>query len=152
MLPLSASNREVYYLPPVSQSPGESTRGVVLLGSYAAGREKLELRRRSWASAGVAYRGLGSIRDNSVLEYECPPVGFYVEEDRDLGGWVALPENDPQEGGEGSVVAVAGTEAGERLRSGRLTRRIEVFDWGDDVDLEGICDWCGGAVILRGQY
>lgn len=150
MLPMSASNREVYYLPP--PSTGGNSRGVVLLGSYAAGRERVELRRKSWNSVGAAYRGLGSIGDNNVLDYECPAVGFYVEEGKDLGGWVALPENGAEAGGEGSVVAVAGTEMGERLRSGRLTRRIEVFDWGDDVDLEGICEWCGGAVILRGQF
>ena len=43
-------------------------------------------------------------------------------------------------------------EMGDGLRSGWLGRKVEVFNWGDDVDLEGICDWCGTPVLFFFQW
>ena len=144
MLPESASSREIYYLPP---DKGHD-RGVVILGSYrcGAGSQRVELRHRSLSAA---CRGIGG-KPNVILDYACPAVGFYVEEDKDLDGWTALRASaqEDEEGDEAVAVAETGS-VGERMGSGKLTRRIEMFNWGDDVDLEGICDWCGCRLIFK---
>lgn len=69
-----------------------------------------------------------------TMPYPCPPVGFYVDEERDLGGWVPYEAD--------------GTDAsarGDKFRDGRLVmRKGEGFSAQDDVDLEGICFACKG--------
>ncbi|KAF5010745.1 hypothetical protein FDECE_3100 [Fusarium decemcellulare] len=138
VLPKSASSREVYYLPPEHGNG----HGVVILGSYrcGAGSQPVELCSRS---VSAACRGIGG-KLNDFVNYTCPAVCFYVDEDKDLGGWTALRESAQSDEEADEAVAVAETGGiWERLRSGKLTRRIEIFDWEDDIDLEGICDWCG---------
>ena len=96
----------------------------------------------------AACQGIGG-EPNAIVDYACPVVEFYVDEDKDLGGWTALPTNVQEDEGD-EAVAVADTGgAGERMGSGKLMRRIEMFNWGDDLDLEGICYWCGGPVIFE---
>jgi hypothetical protein len=128
MLPLSASCRQVHYLP-----RGDSGgRGIVLIGSYG-GHSRVQLKHRSVKAVRL---GMGDCLNKDLLDYPCPPVGFYIEEERDLGGWGAISKE--------SVV-----DSRERFRDGKLVRKIESFNWRDDVDLEGICDFCNSPLSFR---
>ncbi|KAK3389894.1 hypothetical protein B0H63DRAFT_464493 [Podospora didyma] len=135
MLPLSAIGRQVHYIPPKSPN---STRGVVLMGSYG-GHTTVQLKARS---ANPRHLGMGDQQGRDALPYPCPPIGFYVDEERNLGGWVpAKIEVD-------DAVVNAGREQEERLSNGRLVRKVEYFDWDDDVDLEGICENCNAPLFF----
>lgn len=35
------------------------------------------------------------------------------------------------------------------FRDGKLIRKMEMFNWQDDIDLEGICNWCNGPLLLK---
>jgi hypothetical protein len=128
MLPLSATGRQVQYLPP---QDGQG-RGLVLMGSYG-GQTMVQLR-SDYVFAHV--RGIGDLPGKDVIPYPCPPVGFYVDEERDLGGW-GPPTKD-------TVV-----QSDERLHDARLLRRMEYFNFQDDIDLEAICDFCNNPVFFR---
>ncbi|KAK3315619.1 hypothetical protein B0H66DRAFT_347658 [Apodospora peruviana] len=148
MLPLSASNREVHYLPP--PSPGtKGGRGVVLLGSYDKGNRHVSLSHRKGSLEVILRamrRGMGDMDGKKELMwYACPPAVIFVDEDKDLGGWKPLVVADEDKDEESSMGIVAGTST-DRLRDGRLTRRIEAFNWQDDMDLEGICENCHAPI------
>ncbi len=84
-----------------------------------------------------------------LLDYESPAVGFHVDEERDLGGWTPTEHGEEEHAGDkGSIVAVMGDHLSGDGDVGRLGRKIEVFNWGDDVDLEGICAACGRPLIV----
>lgn len=137
-LPRSSSNREVQYLPP---RPGGPKHGVVLMGSYWRLRDHVEL---VWSAADQRpgwEQDMGEREDydRHVFNYDCPAVGFYVDEETDLGGWVKMAQSGA---GETAGVADLGSaELSSRLGSGRLRRKTEVFDQDDDLDLETIWTW-----------
>lgn len=145
MLPLSASGRQVFYLPPKADDGRNSTTGpgMVLIGSYGAKYQRVQLQHRS---ARTELQGMGTVTDKELPEYGCPAVGFYVDEEKDLGGWTEL-DTDGTEEGEVGITAAA--DGGERFRDGKLTRKIEAFNWQDDIDMEGICDWCNSPMYYR---
>lgn len=143
MLPLSASGRQVHYLPSAVGGGIVAGRGMVLLGSYGACCQRVQLRHRSLGVRG----GMGDVVNKELLEYACPAVGFFVDEEKDLGEWTALSGE-----GEGDEVGVGVTETGsgsERFRDGKLIRKMEMFNWQDDIDLEGICNWCNSPISLK---
>lgn len=142
MLPLSASCRQVHYLPPKGKENmgGRSQRGMVLMGSYCPDYQPVELGHRSKRAT---RRGMGNARWYRLYDYACPAVGFVIDEESDLGGWVALEDDGEEDEGLG-VIATA--DGGERFRDGKLTRKIEAFNWRDDIDLEGICDYCNRPI------
>ncbi|EQB48610.1 hypothetical protein CGLO_12147 [Colletotrichum gloeosporioides Cg-14] len=145
MLPLSASGRQVFYLPPDIVEGTESIRGrgLVLIGSYAALYHRAQLHHRS---VRAELQGMGSVANKELLDYASPAVGFYVDEGKDLGGWAEL---DADEKGGDELGVTASADGGERFRDGKLTRKVETFNWQDDIDMEGICDWCNGPMYYR---
>lgn len=140
MLPLSATGRQVHYLPPPS-SAGETTdcagadrRGIVLMGSYGGYGDRVQLR----PSVEVPHRDHCGVDAGHTMPYPCPPVGFYVDEERDFGGWV------PYE-----AEGTGAPAPGEKFRDGRLVmRKMEGFSAQDDIDLEGICFICKGPIYI----
>ncbi|KAK2766557.1 zinc finger protein [Colletotrichum kahawae] len=138
VLPLSATGRQVYYLPPSrkGKSDGGRARGIVLMSSYCAGNQPVELGHRS---GGAANRGVGNSTHYMLYDYMCPPVGFFVDEESDLGGW-DLVQNDGKVDDSLGMTATSGEE--ERFRNGKLAKKNQAFTWRDDIDLEGICDYC----------
>ncbi|KAL1846103.1 hypothetical protein Daus18300_014353 [Diaporthe australafricana] len=131
MLPLSATGRQIHYLPPPSTSgegAGVNTRGIVLPGSYRGYSERMQLKppvqipQRDHCSADVGH----------TMPYRClhiVAVGFWVDEEQDLGGWVAYDTQDTN-----------APRRVEKFRDGRLVfPRMESFNVQDDVDLAGIC-------------
>ncbi len=145
MLPLSASARQVHYLPPAREGGGSVTaRGVVLLGSYGARGERVQLRHNSIQAL---RRGMGDVPDKELQDYPSPAVGLSVDEEQDLGGWI--PFSVDRQGEEAGVGVTKFGDGGERFRDGRLTRKMEAFNWRDDVDLEGICDKCNSPLLFR---
>lgn len=138
MLPLSATGRQVHYLPPpsseIDKSSGADTRGIVLLGSYGGYGNRVQLR----PSVEVPHRDHCGVDAGHTMPYPCPPVGFYVDEERDFGGWVAYEAE------------VTGAPAqGEKFRDGRLVmRKMESFNAQDDIDLEGICLICKSPIFI----
>ncbi|KAF4820561.1 Vegetative incompatibility protein HET-E-1 [Colletotrichum siamense] len=122
MLPISASARQVYYIPPDAGEAGEGSEGraIILMGSYGARKEPVQLRHRSvWATL----RGIGHVPHKELPDYPCPAVGIFVKEQSDLGGWVALDTSAYKDDDLG-IAATAG--GGQRLGDGKLTRKIEL--------------------------
>lgn len=147
MLPLSAGSRQVYYFPP---KDGDH-RGIVLMSSYTPETEdKVQLQQRTGKRRSKPrpneitsdlchlFRDCSTPLDavTNLMPYPCPSIGFYVHEDKDLGGWSSSKAEKP-------------VAQGEKFRDGRLIRRIENFSYQDDMDLEGICERCNGLVYLR---
>ena len=114
-LPRTASQREVYYFPP----PKGSTVARIIVGSEARGQDKDAKEKR-----GEQEDTSPSNVPNGVVGLEgnlSPPVGCYLDEAEDLGGWWDAKDrlNIPQ-----------------ALGIGRLDRRREKFDYDDDCDRE----------------
>ncbi|KAI0165336.1 hypothetical protein GGR52DRAFT_575424 [Hypoxylon sp. FL1284] len=110
-LPASAQQREVRYFPPTAAD----RRGVVLIGSHRSQRfPAVNIRPAHPTHVDVDVR-------NSPYRFPSPPVGLYVDEDKDLGGWVP---------------ARTGDAVTNRYRNGVLIRKIEPFDAEDDCELE----------------
>ena len=124
MLPLSATRRQVYYLPP----GGSAVRGMVLMGGYG-GYCQVQLKACSTKATRL---GMGDNGSQKVLPYPCPSVGFYIDT-QDFGGWGAAREK---------IVV----DSEERFRDGKLVRKMEFFNSEEDIDLEGICANCGGIL------
>ncbi|KAH6989757.1 hypothetical protein BKA56DRAFT_711347 [Ilyonectria sp. MPI-CAGE-AT-0026] len=143
MLPLSASGSQAHSLPSAVGRGIVAGRGIMLLGGYGACCQRVQLRHQS---LGVR-RGMGDVVNKELLEYACPAAGFFVDEKKDLGEWTAFSGE-----GEGDEVGVGVTETGsgsERFRDGKLIRKMEMFNWQDDIDLEGICNWCNSPAFLK---
>lgn len=123
MLLLSASGRRVHYLPPAGG------RGVVILGTYGTSCQRVQLQHQSLHAT---HRGISDFADRELLDYACLVVGFFVDEEEDLGGWTILNTERQGETGEVDIME---------------TRNMEMFSWQDNVDLEGICDICNGLLL-----
>lgn len=59
--------------------------------------------------------------EERIAPYHTPPIGFYLDEEKDFGGW---------------GISVAAVEIKNRYRDGHLTRKMEHFDAEDDCDIE----------------
>lgn len=110
LLPKSARSRSVHYFPPRSQD----SHGLVFIGS--------------WTSKPKAEAPSNDVDNNQYdvvqgLPYTTsPPIGFYVNEDTDLGGW-----------GPSNAVAEISAESDK----GQLKQKMEPFVGEDDCnDLE----------------
>ncbi|KAK2012798.1 hypothetical protein LZ32DRAFT_677075 [Colletotrichum eremochloae] len=111
-------------------SESSGGRGIVLIGSYAALYHRAQLHHRSIR---VELQGMGNVVNKELLDYASPAMGFYVDEEKDLGGWDKI---DGEEKGGDDLGVTATADGGERLRDGRLTRKVESFNWQDDIDME----------------
>ena len=109
LLPQSARSRTVQYFPPVSPH----AKGLVYIGSWASGS------RGRGASKGDAAAEVDTVQ--GLPESVSPPIGFYVDENVDLGGW-------------GPTNAVADLNA--ETDRGQLKQRMEKFAHEDDCDIE----------------
>jgi hypothetical protein len=128
-LPLSATGRQVYYLEEEVIGGNRKTgRAMVVMGSYGGPQSRVQLKARSTNALRL---GLGDIETKEPLPYPCPPVGFFLDVEKDLGGWVAPAGKVKVE-----------LDGDGRIPGGKLLRKIEYFNDQDDVDLEAICDVC----------
>lgn len=141
MLPLSATGRQVHYIPPSpaaapasASASGAGSRGIVLMGSYGGYGDRVQLR----PSVEVPHRDHCGVDAGHTTPYPCPAVGFYVDEERDLGGWV------PYE-----AEGTGAPARGEKFRDGLLVmRKMEGLSAQDDIDLEGIYFICKGPIYV----
>lgn len=129
MLPFSAAGRQVHYSPP----KGNDKRALVLMGSYP-GDSGVRIQLKA-LSVEAANHGIGDLFARRTMNYPCPPVGFYLHEEQDFGGWGASEAEKP-------------VERGEKYRDGRLVWKTENFAFEDGVDLEGICQVCKGPMYF----
>jgi hypothetical protein len=132
MLPLSSIGRQIYYIPSRLDDP----RAIVLIGSYE-GSNGLKAQWRQHAANQEKGRigEYAMVHKREPMPYPCPPVGIYLDEELDLGGW--LPSK-----------AEKAIESGRKFRDGRLVRPIEYFNFQEDYDLEGICAVCKGSLFF----
>lgn len=91
ILPDTASDRDVYYFPPADHN----NKACVIVGSGSL--------------------PMGFIPGSS----ETPPIGCFLDEQKDLGGWIRSQDHE-------DIPANSGT--------GRLVRPLEAFDAEDDCD------------------
>ena len=119
----------------------------MLLGSYGACGQRVQLQH---SSLRAAWRGIGEAPNKELQDYTSPAMGLFVDEERDLGGWTPFcaEGKGEEEEEEGAGVTKTGG-GGERFRDGKLTRRIEAFDWRNDIDLEVFCDQCNRSLLIR---
>ena len=109
LLPESARSRTVQYFPPVS--PG--AKALIYIGSLA-------VRARDHGdSTGHAGKELDTIQ--GLPDSVSPPIGFYIDEDSDLGGW-------------GPSNAVADIDMA--TDKGQFKQKMEKFAPEDDCDIE----------------
>lgn len=151
MLPLSATQRQIHYLPPTLQDDGTApTRSVVLLGSLGAANVRVQLEHYSLHAQ---RRGMGDLLTANLNDHTSPAMCLFLDEEKDMGGWIPFLTERECTSEEEGVTRAAGLE--ERFRDGKLTRRLETLNWEDDVDLEGLCDFCNRPLfftspIIRG--
>ncbi|KAJ7492122.1 hypothetical protein FB451DRAFT_1217062 [Mycena latifolia] len=114
-LPESAQKRRVYYFPPVDKS----SAATVIIGS--------ETRGHTTELTGVDDQLPGRSKDALIYSIKhvfgllSPPVGCYLREETDLGGWSKSHDR---------------SELPDDLGIGQLDHRLEKFDPEDDCDLE----------------
>ncbi|KAJ6543109.1 hypothetical protein B0H19DRAFT_957631, partial [Mycena capillaripes] len=112
-LPHTAENRDVYYFPP----DGDSTICRVIIGSETRGRKVNET---EVADQFFAAHGDSSGKYVFGLQSRlAPPVGCYLDEQTDLGGWRKSDKRSELPGD---------------LGIGQLDQRLEKFDPEDDCD------------------
>lgn len=109
-MPESARKREVRYFPPRT---GDD-RGLIIIGSGSV--------RPSWRVNPLAtcQHSADEGAKGKLMEFS-PPIGLYVTEDDDFGGW---------------SLSSAVVEMKSNSADGQLKRKMERFDAEDDCDLE----------------
>jgi hypothetical protein len=138
-LPLSATARQIHYLPP----SGTRKKGMVLMSTNGNRSCKVQLRSCSSSSGSAsAHRGMGDHPQKATRLPPSPPIGIYLDEEMDLGGWVAPVLMLDRESRRNSNLQKRGTQ------EGKLVRKVEYFNWEDDVDLEGVCDQCNKPLYI----
>ena len=113
LLPASAQSRTVQYYPP--QSNG--THALILIGSLApkpdADDDEREPAQEDVSNEVDTVQGLP--------EPVSPPIGFYVDVEKDLGGWGASNAEE---------------EIDKDKDKGQLKQKMEIFSAEDDCDIE----------------
>ena len=111
LLPESARSRSVHYYPPQANA----THALILIGSFASKPDS---------------DNKNSIREDDPEEYDTiqglpdavsPPIGFYVDVEKDLGGWGASNVEE---------------EIDKDADKGQLKQKMEIFAAEDDCDIE----------------
>ena len=113
LLPASAHSRSVHYYPP--QSNG--THALILMGSWACKSENNDDERKP------AQEDACNEADTAqgLPETVSPPIGFYVDVEKDLGGWGASNAEE---------------EMDQNKDKGQLKQKMEIFSAEDDCDIE----------------
>ncbi|KAH6672941.1 hypothetical protein B0J14DRAFT_60598 [Halenospora varia] len=112
-LPDSARIRDVRYFPP--NSPLYSKRGTITISSSSPAQEIAT----EWVVAGA--QSVCGSQGRRTLSSVCPPIGLFVDEDEDLGGWQKRED----------VVEIVEEGFGD----GNLNRRLE-FEGAEDCIFE----------------
>ncbi|CCM02990.1 uncharacterized protein FIBRA_05105 [Fibroporia radiculosa] len=113
-LPETAMNRQVHYFPSRNEGSDEASNAHVLIGSEIRKKESQPLEHDvEFSTIGRTFVGLQG-------EFS-PPIGCYLDDESDLGGWGKSYDS---------------TEIPGQLGIGCLDRRLEKFDFDDDCDLE----------------
>ncbi|KAJ6601314.1 hypothetical protein DFH09DRAFT_1127428 [Mycena vulgaris] len=116
-LPESALKRPVHYFPPV----GKSTTSTVIIESETRLGERTEYAPRVDDQLPGRHRDLLLYSIRHILGQISPPVGCYLREETDLGGWSKSHDR---------------STLPDDLGIGQLDHRLEKFDAEDDCDLE----------------
>jgi hypothetical protein len=112
LLPESARSRSVHYYPPRA----DSSHGLIVMGSWAHKLDPSDDKKEITEDAADRYDPV-----HGLPETVSPPIGFYVDVEKDLGGW-----------GPSSA-----EEKIDRERDkGQLKQKMEIFAAEDDCDLE----------------
>ena len=111
LLPASAQSRSVHYYPP--QSHG--THALILMGSLTCKLEADDERK----AAQDACDGTDTVQ--GLPETVSPPIGFYVDVEKDLGGWGASNAEE---------------KIDKDKDKGQLKQKMEIFSAEDDCDIE----------------
>ena len=111
LLPESARSRSVHYYPPQANT----THALILIGSWASkpGSDNDKSTREDGPEEYDTIQGLP--------ETVFPPIGFYVDVEKDLGGWGA---------------SNAEAEIDKDADKGQLKQKMEIFAAEDDCDIE----------------
>ena len=113
LLPESARSRSVHYYPPQPNS----THALIIIGSWACQPEADDDKDKpSPEDAPDKYDTI-----QGLPETVSPPIGFYVDVEKDLGGWG--PTN-------------AEEEIDKDKDKGQLKQKMEIFAAEDDCDIE----------------
>ena len=113
LLPESARTRSVHYYPPQPNT----TRALILIGSWACGPDTDDTKSKS--APGDAPNENDTIQ--GLPDTISPPIGFYVDVEKDLGGWGASNAEE---------------EIDKNKDKGQLKQKMEIFAAEDDCDIE----------------
>lgn len=113
LLPESARFRSVHYYPPQPNT----TLALIIIGSWACKPDIDDDEKESKTED--APKGNDTIQ--GLPETVSPPIGFYVDVEKDLGGWG--PSN-------------AEEEIDKDKDKGQLKQKMEIFAGEDDCDIE----------------
>lgn len=113
LLPESARSRSVHYYPPQSNT----THALILMGSWACqpdtDHDENKTRPEDAPNEYDTIQGLP--------ETVSPPIGFYVDVEKDLGGWGASNAEE---------------QIDKDKDKGQLKQKMEIFSAEDDCDIE----------------
>ena len=113
LLPASARSRSVHYYPPVLNS----TYALIIIGSWTCKPDTDDDKNKSTPEDN---RG-DSDPVRGLPETVSPPIGFYVDVEKDLGGWGASNAEE---------------EIDKDKDKGQLKQKMEIFAAEDDCDIE----------------
>ena len=114
LLPASAGSRSVHYYPPRANS----TYGLIIMGSWACKPDTDDDKDKSTPEDDLNDR-YDTVR--GLPETVSPPIGFYVDVEKDLGGWGASNAEE---------------EIDKDKDKGQLKQKMEIFTAQDDCDIE----------------
>ena len=112
LLPASAHSRSVHYYPPQSNS----THALILMGSWACKPDTDDERKPAQENV---FDEADTVQ--GLPEKVSPPIGFYVDVEKALGGWGA---------------STAEEEIDKDKDKGQLKQKMEIFSAEDDCDIE----------------
>ena len=111
LLPESARSRSVHYYPPQANT----THALILIGSWASKPES-DNEKSTPQNDREEYDTI-----QGLPETVSPPIGFYVDVEKDLGGWGASNAEE---------------EIDKDVDKGQLKQKMEIFAAEDDCDIE----------------
>lgn len=113
LLPESARSRSVHYYPPQSNS----THALILIGSWACKPDSdNDSNKTTPEDFPNEYDTIQGLPDTVS-----PPIGFYVDMEKDLGGWGASNTEE---------------KIDKDKDKGQLKQKMEIFSAEDDCDIE----------------
>lgn len=115
LLPESARSRSVHYYPPKPHT----ARALILIGSWACEPDSDTDDKNGTAKSEGNPDRYDTVQ--GLPETVSPPIGFYVDVEKDLGGWGASNAEE---------------EIDKDEDKGQLKQKMEIFTAEDDCDIE----------------